>query len=342
MVARAWLVIALGEERQYGGNTGYSDEPTRLYRYDSAVANHKRVAPGDLIFVRDGEHLLGVGTIGVIRHSPAQKERSRCPVCRSTAIKKRKHLEPRWKCGRGHEFSEPNTEIVQVTAYEAEYAESFLRADGRIASEQLKKAALRPSDQLSIEEIDPGLLLGTIRLIAPLIYDKVLQFVTDQVPDAVEGEDEAQEDAPPAYVPSVGDARAQVWAAIKRRRGQTKFRNGLMKRYGPSCMMSGCAIIDVLEAAHISPFRGDADHHLDNGLLLRADLHTLFDLRLISIDPANLIIRLSGSLPGREYEGIDGTHLRIGTRWRPSEIALAAHWAAFHRAERRRCPSSRP
>jgi HNH endonuclease len=35
--------------------------------------------------------------------------------------------------------------------------------------------------------------------------------------------------------------------------------------------------LDILEAAHISPYRGEEDNHPENGLLLRADLHTLFD-----------------------------------------------------------------
>src|ERR1700722_13744752 len=45
------------------------------------------------------------------------------------------------------------------------------------------------------------------------------------------------------------------------------------------------AIPWVLEAAHITPYMGASTNSLLNGLLLRADIHTLFNLGLISIDP---------------------------------------------------------
>jgi len=48
----------------------------------------------------------------------------------------------------------------------------------------------------------------------------------------------------------------------------------------------------VLEAAHIKPYRGKTDSHLENGLLLRADLHTLFDLNLIGVEPDTLTVRV--------------------------------------------------
>lgn len=43
--------------------------------------------------------------------------------------------------------------------------------------------------------------------------------------------------------------------------------------------------MDALEAAHIRPYRHESDNAQDNGILLRADLHTLFDLDLLAIDP---------------------------------------------------------
>ena len=329
MVQRAWLVITLGDDRQYGGNAGYSDEPSRLYRYDSAVANHKQVSVGDLFFVRDKAHLLGVGIVEAIRQHPAEKERSRCPACGSTALKARKNIEPRWKCKNGHEFDEPIQEKAKVIAYEADYGDRFVRADGKVTSEELKRAALRPSDQLSIEEIDPTRLPPDLRSRAPAVFKEIVEFGSGKSLDGNAADKDRNDIAAFNFLPTIGDQREEAWAAIKKRRGQARFRRSLMKRYGPACMVTGCTIVDVLEAAHISPFRGTSDNHLDNGLLLRADLHTLFDVGLLSIHPTTLTVRIALKLEASEYGRLDGLGIRLRAHERPSEFALQAHWTMF-------------
>ena len=57
---RAWSIISLAANRQYGGNEGYSDEPRRIYRCDSNVANYKQVTKEDFVVVRDNELLLAL------------------------------------------------------------------------------------------------------------------------------------------------------------------------------------------------------------------------------------------------------------------------------------------
>jgi len=52
-------------------------------------------------------------------------------------------------------------------------------------------------------------------------------------------------------------------------------------------LISGCNVQEALEAAHIRPYSECGTNKIANGLLLRADLHTLFDLHLMSLD-ANL------------------------------------------------------
>lgn len=48
---RAWCATSVGEDRQYGENQGYNDVLAILYRYDSNVANHKRIDAGDLLII---------------------------------------------------------------------------------------------------------------------------------------------------------------------------------------------------------------------------------------------------------------------------------------------------
>ena len=90
------------------------------------------------------------------------------------------------------------------------------------------------------------------------------------------------------------DERKKVFAAIVRRRGQPKFRKALLDAYGGKCAVTGCTVEAVLEAAHIKPYAGDQTNHVTNGLLLRADIHTLFDLGKLKIDEQGVIHLASG------------------------------------------------
>jgi predicted restriction endonuclease len=62
-----------------------------------------------------------------------------------------------------------------------------------------------------------------------------------------------------------------------------KFRKSLLKKYNNKCILSGDN--GALEAAHIVPYSSSFNNDIDNGLLLRSDLHTLFDQYKWSIDP---------------------------------------------------------
>jgi hypothetical protein len=88
----------------------------------------------------------------------------------------------------------------------------------------------------------------------------------------------------------VKDGRKQIEQMVTLRQGQPAFRKTLMKAYEGRCAITGCTIPDVLEAAHISPYLGELTNHVTNGLLLRADMHTLFDRGLIKIDREYRII----------------------------------------------------
>lgn len=81
----------------------------------------------------------------------------------------------------------------------------------------------------------------------------------------------------------IEDGRKKIERMVTLRQGQPAFRKALMDAYERRCAVTGCTIDDVLEAAHISPYLGDHTNHVTNGLLLRADIHTLFDRGLIKV-----------------------------------------------------------
>ena len=72
--------------------------------------------------------------------------------------------------------------------------------------------------------------------------------------------------------------------SIKTRRGQSVFRDRLMMAYGRQCVITRCRVEGLLEAAHITPHSEHTDYDVSNGLLLRSDIHTLFDLNMFGID----------------------------------------------------------
>lgn len=105
-----------------------------------------------------------------------------------------------------------------------------------------------------------------------------------------------------------GDEDERQQRAIKTRRGQTRFREALMQAYKRRCAISRCSVEELLEAAHIRPHAEQTDYRVSNGLLLRSDLHTLFDLNLLTIDD-RYRVRLSEKLRNSEYWKYQGQDL---------------------------------
>lgn len=106
------------------------------------------------------------------------------------------------------------------------------------------------------------------------------------------------------------DARKKTIGTIVRRRGQPAFRKTLLAEYEDRCAITGCSVTDLLEAAHISPYKGEHTNVAENGLLLRADIHTLFDLYLLCIEPVGMTVCLHPDLNNSEYAHLQGVRIR--------------------------------
>ena len=118
--------------------------------------------------------------------------------------------------------------------------------------------------------------------------------------------------------------------AIRTRRGQPDFRRRIFAAYDNKCSVTGCAVHSVLEAAHIIPHAEGTDWDISNGLPLRADIHTLFDLRLLAVGPGYLI-HISQKLAGSDYEKLHGKAINLpGNKLdNPSPEKLAKHFEGF-------------
>jgi putative restriction endonuclease len=71
----------------------------------------------------------------------------------------------------------------------------------------------------------------------------------------------------------------------QQRLGQRSFQAVVLDAYHHRCAVTGDKIRPVLQAAHIRPVSNGGEHRLDNGLLLRSDVHTLFDRGYLGVDP---------------------------------------------------------
>jgi putative restriction endonuclease len=103
------------------------------------------------------------------------------------------------------------------------------------------------------------------------------------------------------------------------RLGQGAFRVLVTDAYQRRCAVTGEKTLPVLEAAHIKPYLLLGPHRTNNGILLRSDLHKLFDLGYVTVTP-DLHLEVSPSLKaewenGREYYAHHGKELRF----RPSD-----------------------
>jgi hypothetical protein len=132
------------------------------------------------------------------------------------------------------------------------------------------------------------------------------------------------------FNPNDQDERTAILQSVKVRQGQAAFRNALLTHFQSRCAISGCTVVELLEAAHIHPYRGTKDHHIENGLLLRADLHTLFDLWLLAIHPKTFRVLLAPHVANDpDYQPLENQLVRFPKNLKPNAQALEARYREF-------------
>ncbi|RXF72944.1 HNH endonuclease [Hansschlegelia zhihuaiae] len=136
----------------------------------------------------------------------------------------------------------------------------------------------------------------------------------------------AGEDVDEFDLAALTDQRERRVAEVVRRRGQPVFRARLLEAYEGKCAISGCDAPEALEAAHIARYTGTASNDPRNGLLLRADLHNLFDLGLLAVDPNGFVV-IADALRGTTYADFAGRPITrpAAQALTPSPQSLAAH-----------------
>jgi putative restriction endonuclease len=167
------------------------------------------------------------------------------------------------------------------------------------------------------------------------LRDGVGREVWRQVEDALRGRDANA--SWPAELRGGDAPRYGEPVPVAPRLGQGSFRVLVTDAYERRCAVTGERVLPVLEAAHIRPYAAGGAHRVDNGLLLRSDLHTLFDRGYITVTPA-LQLEVSRRIRedfenGRDYYALHGRDLRspAHAEHRPGEEFVRWHNEGVYR-----------
>ena len=127
------------------------------------------------------------------------------------------------------------------------------------------------------------------------------------------------------------DARKRTLRNLANRQGQPGFRRRLLNAYNRHCAISHCDVEEVLEACHIVRYSGPESNDVRNGILLRPDLHTLFDLGLIGIDPDTHAVLIDPRVQQTSYSYLAGVTMKLPADKThcPSPLALKHHRNKF-------------
>lgn len=306
LLVTAWLAIAV-EKRKRAGD-GYDDQPTAHYSWDETVPNATAVARGDIIVLWDTDTLLGLSVIEDIEVSWGEKETRSCPHCGKADVASRKTKTPEfvcWKCK--HAFDQPVRNRKTVKCYRSRHEIGWVDLRGRLSGDELRRLCEKPKSQLSFR----ALRWDDFRRAIEATDASMSLSIVDSTRDVLLG----------------GHSRTTA----RVRRGQPAFRAHLMETYGSVCAFTGPAPGEALEAAHLYSYAATGKHHRDGGLLLRRDLHRLFDLGLIAVNPESFRMSVHQDLSQyADFYRLDGHPLAIEigpgqARW------LATHWE-MHRA----------
>lgn len=122
------------------------------------------------------------------------------------------------------------------------------------------------------------------------------------------------------------------------RLGQSAFRVIVTDVYKRQCAVTNSHVLHVLDAAHIRPYAEGGTHSPSNGLLLRQDIHTLFDRGYLTVTPdyhVEVSRRLKDEFDnGKEYYALQGRNIVLpeSSVFRPSGEQLIWHNQNVYRA----------
>lgn len=108
----------------------------------------------------------------------------------------------------------------------------------------------------------------------------------------------------------VNEPRDVYKKEINQRKGQSEFKGKILKAYKNKCCITGETCPELLEAAHIQSYLTESSNHIQNGILLRIDLHRLYDSGLLFID-TDYIVHISSLIRRMPYQQYNGQRITL-------------------------------
>jgi len=302
-----WLCVSVDKSKvAYAGNEGYDEELGVYYSWDSTVNNASQISEGDLIAIWNKKQLLGFSVVDRIELEMSTKKFFVCPNCKKSAIKARMTMLPIYRCQECHgTFNEREETIGEVEVFRAFYESGWTPIDRFISGAECRAMAMSAKDQNSLRRINVSKfekLIGELPKVATSRYRRRTTEI----------------------------AGGHHLRTVRIRKGQRQFRERLVEQFGFVCAFSGDNYSTSLEAAHLYQYSNHGVHHEGGGLLIRRDIHSLFDAGLISVNPETLLIEVHEVLKSiPTYKELDGRKLRVEV---PSKTKawLKIHWEQVH------------
>lgn len=302
-----WLLMAAGDDREHGGNAGYLDDPSRKYLWDSTVYHCNDVTVGDVVALWDKKSLIGMSVVDDVARGQYDKVLKKCPECGKAAIKARATVTPLYKCYKcGALFDEAAEVVERVTTFCSVHERAWVDLGGAVDGDTLRRLCVQPRSQHSIREIRHAPLLERIEEVVGAAPVRLLERAAE--PTGVHGHRSA---------------------LVRTRLGQGAFRRKLVDRFGLTCAITGDAPAQALEAAHLYSYADVGRHRSGGGLLLRRDVHRLFDLGLLAFHPDRGCVSVHEDLRRFPlYSALEGQALHV--KLSDTESAwLRQHWSQW-------------
>ena len=300
---QAWLLRSVPDEENRSAASGkvYDDALEFRYVYDSKVPNHKNVREGDFVLIRDNSILLGSAVIRKIESYEADKVMTYCPNCGSTRITFKS--DGLWRCDGKclrRDNLKPEQRLHKNPPQKTETVQRFIAYYGDTWTELIGAADKDSFKDLSV----PG-KYNTQNSIVALDTVKVLDWLESLNTSGI-------------HLLPLGDAHGVpvdprggfTMRMVRARKGQPQFRQQLLNRFGNMCAFTGACHTAALDAAHLYSYAREGEHRVDEGLLLRKDLHKLFDSELVGVSSSRTLL-LHPGLGNTQYQSLAGARLKV-------------------------------
>ncbi len=300
-----WLMLLKEDYRRLSVDTRYNDAAASHYSWDNRVPNYRQVKVGDLVAIWDESALLGMSVIESIQEGHSTKLVARCPNCKTTNIESRSTMIPVYRCySCKATFDNPENDFIEVQTFRSNHSQGWVDLAGTLDASKLRALCLKPKSQNSIREL------------------RWHEFIA-----AIGGFD-ARDALTSIEVTAAQLRGGHAIRPVRVRLGQSSFRAHLLNKFGNVCAFSGPLPKAALEACHLYSYATVGQHDPHGGILLRRDLHRLFDEGLIAVSESGTIDVRDDVRKYPIYDSLHGCSFGI-TPTRQQQEWLQLHWIEF-------------